>query len=570
MRIDKKQLNLFNGFLTKWERERGHAYSYFDLFNYFFPTREYSPKSIQAIWQKFIKERRKQDKIDFYIHIPYCFQKCDYCISGSAKLKNRQELEIYIALLTRIFSDFKKVFSSVEFTNLYIGGGTPSVLSESSFNRVFSSLFSSFNFKKGGERTCELNPINSSFNKLSLLKKNGFNRISFGVQSFDKKVLDLNNRGYQTVQLVEKAVADTKRAGFKNTNLDLIVGLAGGNKRALLKSIDRAVHLDATSISLYPLQPTSFYLNKYFNSNNDKFVVFLKKLIVSSEKEINQIARKNQWHISPTRISIDDAFIKNGSWHIGRESFKNCADHYGADDGNSVFAVGNGSESSIENKMQYFARWEKTPAGSFKVSYRGTPNDKVSQMLYYTSKKLVVGGYISKSDFKNNFGLSFSKKFEESISRLKKLGIIQSSSKDKIYFKKNKLNESFLHLLFFLEEANAKLVSYREKMKKTNTKKTNTKEKGQKSAVSGDVLDGAVAKKNKGSILVETEMGNEKVLLTQETEFVVMKLSSPNELVSQKKIKYADIKIGDGVSVVLDKNSQEMIALMVRKIISLF
>ena len=218
----KKSFIFFKRFLKKWEEDRGHVYSYFDLFEFFFPTEEYNSESIKSTWSQFIKSKKKDDKTDIYIHIPFCFQKCSYCITGSRKLKNNNELNNYIDYLIKDFFYFKKTFSNVKFTNLYIGGGTPSILSEKLLSKLLSKLFFCFSFEENKERTCELNPINSSFNKLLLLKKNGFNRVSFGVQSFDQKVLNINNRGYQTNKSVKKAIVDTRKAGFENINIDLI------------------------------------------------------------------------------------------------------------------------------------------------------------------------------------------------------------------------------------------------------------------------------------------------------------------------------------------------------------
>lgn len=176
---------------------------------------------------------------------------------------------------------------------------------------------------------------------------------------------------------------------------------------------------------------------------------------------------------------------------------------------------------------------------------------------------MIIDGYISRRDFRSNFGLSFLKKFKENISQLKNLGMIEPSFGDEIHFKDNKSNEPFLHLLFFLEGANAKIASYKKKMKKTNKEKV---EKKQKSAVSGNILDGAVAKRNKTSILIKTEIGIEKVLLTSKTKFVVMEISPPNKIISQKKNKYSDLKIGDSVSIILNEKSKDIIALTVRQI----
>jgi len=562
----KNSLVLFKDFLKKWEKEYGHAYNYSDLFDFFFPVKEYSFKLIQFIWQQFIKSKNKSDKIDLYINIPFCLQKCDYCITGSHKLKNSNELKKYVDYLIRNFYSFKKTFFDTKFTNLYIGGGTPSILNEKLLNKLLSKLFSCFNFEKKGQRTCELNPINSSFNKLCLLKKNGFNRVSFGVQSFNQGVLNLNNRGYQTNQLVKKSIADANKAGFKNINIDLIAGLYGDSKKFLLNSFNMAVNLNITSISLYPLQPKTSYLNQYFNSNKEEFINFLKSLINSSKKEIIQIIQKNKWRFKGESIIADESFIKNGCWQFIKENFKEPTDYYGLDGNNSIFGVGYYSISSIKDTMRYNINLEQNNKGVFRVIYQGIPQTQISKMLYYISRNLFIQKYISKRDFKSTFSLSFLRKFEKSVNQLKKFNIIKSISGDKIYFKSAKLNEIFLYLLFFLEKENNKLISYKKTMKKINKEKTNKKE--QKDIISENVLDGNIIEKKKTFININLKKTNKKikVLITPKTIYNKLEMSLPSKSISQTKIKWSDINIDDEVSLIMDEDKKKYIE-EVRKII---
>ena len=555
----KNSLILFKDFLEKWEKKYGHAYTYSDLFEFFFPIEKYSLESIELIWRKFIKSKQKNDKIDLYVNIPFCIQKCDYCITGSNKLKNNEELKKYVIYLTRTFLYFKKTFSNVKFTNLYIGGGTPSILNKKLLDKLLSKLFFCFNFKEKGQRTCELNPINSSFNKLCLLKKNGFNRVSFGVQSFNQKVLSLNNRGYQTSQLVKKAITYANRAGFKNINIDLIAGLYGDSKESLLKSFNIAVNLDITSISLYPLQPKTSYLNKYFNSNKEEFINFLKDLINYSKRGIIQITQKNKWRLKEQSITVDETFIKNGCWQFGKKNFKEPIDYYGFDGNNSVFGVGYYSESSIKDITHYKIDLEQNNKRAFRITYQGIPQTQSSRMLYYVSKNLFIQEYISKRDFKNTFGLSFLKKFEKSVNQLKKLNIIKSISSDKIYFKPAKLNEIFLYLLFFLEKEKNKMISYKKIMKKFNKEKIDKKK--QEDIIIENVLDGNIVEKKNTFINISSKKTNKKikVFLTPKTVYNKLAMSLPGKSISQTKIKWSDINIDDEVSLIMDEDKKKYV-----------
>lgn len=182
-----------------------------------------------------------------YIHIPYCKRKCNYC-SFFSKKSSRVENEYFSALLDEIMS-YKN--DSLTFDTVYIGGGTPSLLSFEQLEMLFLCLHNNFSFVEQPEISMELNPESVNEDYIRFLKELGVNRISFGVQSFKDNELEIIGRLHNA----EKAESIIKTAGnyFDNINLDLIIGLPEQTLESFKETLKTALSLPITHISVYSL-----------------------------------------------------------------------------------------------------------------------------------------------------------------------------------------------------------------------------------------------------------------------------------------------------------------------------
>lgn len=179
-----------------------------------------------------------------YIHIPFCKSKCKYCSFVSypnLDLKNQ-----YLLSLKKEICFFYK---QEKLNTLYIGGGTPSLLS---VNEI-QELLSLFVFENSPEITVELNPETIDKDYLRGLKKVGVNRISLGCQTFNDDILKLIGRRHDASQVIY-AVENAKNVGFENISLDFIYGLPLQSLSDFEKDLNRAVSLDIPHISLYGLK----------------------------------------------------------------------------------------------------------------------------------------------------------------------------------------------------------------------------------------------------------------------------------------------------------------------------
>ena len=161
------------------------------------------------------------DSISIYIHIPFCERKCSYCAFVSFCLdKSEREKYIY-SLLEEIenFSTTKKV------KTVYLGGGTPSLLTKDEIFAIFKKLREKFNIDENAEITIEVNPNSVDEEKLKVYKEVGINRISVGVQSLSNKTLTSIGRLHTKKEAIDKLKLIGKY--FDNISADLILGLSG-------------------------------------------------------------------------------------------------------------------------------------------------------------------------------------------------------------------------------------------------------------------------------------------------------------------------------------------------------
>lgn len=189
-----------------------------------------------------------------YIHIPFCRQKCFYCDFPSfAGRENR--MEAYTNALCREISAQGTFIGSRQepAATVYIGGGTPTMLSMSELTAIVCALRKAFPIAVDAEFTMEANPGTVGAGELKELRELGINRLSFGVQSFDDALLRRIGRVHTAAQAFE-AVENAQIAGFKNLSLDLMYGLPGQTLGQLENSVETASSLGVQHISIYGLQ----------------------------------------------------------------------------------------------------------------------------------------------------------------------------------------------------------------------------------------------------------------------------------------------------------------------------
>lgn len=182
-----------------------------------------------------------------YVHIPFCSRICSYC-DFSKVLFNEKWAFSYIDKLIEELDGYNIPKHSQK--TIYVGGGTPSALPDVLFNKILAYL--SQYLVEGGEFSVEANPESLSVEKIGILKENGVNRVSLGVESSQNKYLEMMERPHSFKE-VEEVISNLKGAGLTNINVDLIYALPGETNEEVETDINALLSLDVPHISTYSL-----------------------------------------------------------------------------------------------------------------------------------------------------------------------------------------------------------------------------------------------------------------------------------------------------------------------------
>jgi len=182
-----------------------------------------------------------------YIHIPFCDRKCFYC-SFVISVGQTHRVDRYLDCLERE----ARQYHGMEIQSIYIGGGTPSTLSEKQLKKLFNMIHTHFRFSENIESTIEANPEGIDISKLKMIKGEGINRISLGVQSLNDKYLKYLGRIHDARSAVD-AFGYLRKAGFDNINVDMMFSYPKQSNEELIKDIHKITQLGSEHISLYSL-----------------------------------------------------------------------------------------------------------------------------------------------------------------------------------------------------------------------------------------------------------------------------------------------------------------------------
>lgn len=186
-----------------------------------------------------------------YIHIPFCESKCIYCDFYSMA-NNNHVIDKYIDALLVEAAQRKNELNSETLTTVYLGGGTPSLLSITQLSKIVNGLKKVFDFSEVEEFTLEVNPDDVTVDYIQQAKSLGINRASMGVQSFSDEDLHFINRRHTAKQATD-AIHIIKETGIDNISIDLIYGIPGQNIEIWQNNVDIAISLLVQHISAYTL-----------------------------------------------------------------------------------------------------------------------------------------------------------------------------------------------------------------------------------------------------------------------------------------------------------------------------
>lgn len=232
-------------------------------------------------------------ELGVYVHIPFCIKKCSYCdFISFPDMYDKQK--IYVEKLIKEIEDNKKILENNEITTIYVGGGTPSSLKPELINDVLNKIYEISKIDKNKtEITIEVNPGTVNKNNLQMYKNCGINRLSIGLQSTNNKILNQLGRIHSYEQFLE-AYKMAVEVGFKNINIDLMIGIPNQSIIDVKKDLNAIMNLKPTPkhISVYSLiveEGTS-----------------IERKILNGELKLpDEIEERNQYHYTKNFLEIN-------------------------------------------------------------------------------------------------------------------------------------------------------------------------------------------------------------------------------------------------------------------------
>ncbi|MBC5766554.1 oxygen-independent coproporphyrinogen III oxidase [Ramlibacter albus] len=223
------------------------SYPTADRFVEAFTTNDYH----QALIQRRDAPASMALPLSLYVHIPFCESLCYYCACNKIITKHHERGAEYLRYLSRELDLHTQVIGTGQaVTQLHLGGGSPTFLSDAELRELMAMLRRSFAIAPGAECSIEVDPRTVDATRLQNLADLGFNRLSFGVQDFDPEVQKAVHR-IQPAEQVFALVEDARRIGFDSINVDLIYGLPKQTPESFARTLEQVRQLRPDRIALY-------------------------------------------------------------------------------------------------------------------------------------------------------------------------------------------------------------------------------------------------------------------------------------------------------------------------------
>ncbi|WP_439327936.1 oxygen-independent coproporphyrinogen III oxidase [Lonepinella sp. BR2357] len=215
-----------------------------------YPTAlEFSESYTEADFQA-AAARYPERPLSLYVHIPFCHKLCYFCGCNKVITRHQHKADIYLDYVEQEIKTRAALFQHRLVTQIHWGGGTPTYLSEEQSARLMQMLRDHFKIADNAEISIEMDPREIELSMLAHLRKIGFNRISMGVQDFNKDVQKAVNRE-QDEDFIRALLERARELGFQSTNLDLIYGLPLQNVDSFMFTLQKVIELNPDRLSVF-------------------------------------------------------------------------------------------------------------------------------------------------------------------------------------------------------------------------------------------------------------------------------------------------------------------------------
>ena len=387
--------------------------------------------------------------VSLYFHIPFCTHRCAYC-DFNTYAGQEETIPAYVDALCKevefVGKTFQQIRGESDVHTIFFGGGTPSLLSPKQFDLIFGSIRDHFKLTADAEITIEANPGTVSYENLLALRQIGINRISYGVQSANTEELRMLERIHTFFDVIE-AVANSRKAGFENLNLDLIYGLPEQTLQTWQTTVKRILDLHPEHISAYAL---TLEHGTPFGRWSSKGMLPLPDPDLAAEmyewlSEVLEVNGYLQYEISnwatikgEGRMQYDEFAGKRSSFFLNHSPFE-CRHNLQYWRGDPYLAFGAGAHgyangyrySNVLRVKTYIDRLNQFPNTNYEFPlspatvnhHKQTLQDSMSEFMM-TGLRLTQEG-VSEDEFQARFGRSLQEVYGNEMNELLNVGLIE-------------------------------------------------------------------------------------------------------------------------------------------------
>lgn len=351
-------------------------------------------------------------ELELYLHIPFCVSKCKYCDFLSAP-SGEEQRQIYVERLCRRIRYWSDVIHNYgyEIVSIFVGGGTPSILTEAQITQVFEAVHDSFPIREDAEITLEMNPGTDVKDKLPVYRELGINRLSMGLQSADNEELKCLGR-IHTYEDFRQVYQWAREAGFTNINVDLMSAIPGQTLESYEDTLRKVADLEPEHISAYSLiieEGTPFY-ERYGEGRH--------------AEELPDEDIERQMYVRTGEILEDYGYHRYEISNYAKDGYE-CRHNLGYWDRKEYLGLGAGASSLMDH-----IRWKEPdhigPSTGLVLEEREDftrlrRKDEMEEFMFLGLRKITG---VSEYDFYKSFRVSMDEIYKESIENLIKEGLL--------------------------------------------------------------------------------------------------------------------------------------------------
>jgi len=405
MKLTAERLNLYRFITLKLADD--------DLYPHYRCGEDFTLNEIKLFWRRTVKmilDKKAPKKLGLYIHIPFCHQKCNYCMCDSYVPFSYSQVSEYLALLKREIGYFSGIFKDVAFTSIYFGGGSPSFLRLADLDDFFKYIYGSFSFTCDCQVIFEGTPSDLNEEYIDLLTRHGVNRFTIGVQSLDPKVIR-NIKRPQTREKFVRIFKYLKKSGAPWINVDLIAGLEGQTKESFTSDVKLMLDLGVDMVHASGFSPLP---HTPFSRQGKKFTIENEKKRDEMMEDFEEITKNN----TEKNALEDGAGYKDGAENLQETDLRK--------ENSSLLGIGYSAQSHAFAQAWYehpcLTHLKKRPPFNKLPLFRGVRSSLREEMVKFIYNNLQSG--FSRRLFRSLFGMEATKVFKREFSLLSDLGKI--------------------------------------------------------------------------------------------------------------------------------------------------